>query len=70
MLIGVGVLVGAGISLWASKFVASLLFGLEPRDPLTVLGAIAMLAAVGGFAGWLPAWRASRIDPADVLREA
>jgi ABC-type antimicrobial peptide transport system permease subunit len=66
----IGVLVGAGISLWASKFVASLLFGLEPRDPLTVLGAIATLAAVGGFAGWLPAWRASRIDPADVLREA
>jgi len=68
--IGVGVLVGAGISLWASKFVAPLLYGLEPRDPPTIVGAVATLAAVGAIAGWLPAWRASHIDPADVLRES
>jgi ABC-type antimicrobial peptide transport system permease subunit len=37
-LVGLGVLVGAGISLWASKFVASLLYGLEPRDPATFVG--------------------------------
>jgi putative ABC transport system permease protein len=68
-LIGAGVIVGAGVSLWASKFVASLLYGLEPRDPVTLVGAAVTLAAVGGVAGWLPAWRASRIDPAEVLRE-
>jgi ABC-type antimicrobial peptide transport system permease subunit len=68
-LIGIGVLVGAGVSLWASTFVAALLYGLEPRDPVTLVGAAGMLAAVGAFAGWLPAWRASRIDPAEVLRE-
>jgi putative ABC transport system permease protein len=69
-LITLGVLVGAGISMWASKFVAALLYGLEPRDPVTLVGATLTLAAVGAFAGWLPAWRASRIDPAEVLRES
>jgi putative ABC transport system permease protein len=69
VLIGLGVIVGAGVSLWASKFVATLLYGLEPRDPATLVGAAAILGAVGAFAGSLPAWRASRIDPAEVLRE-
>jgi putative ABC transport system permease protein len=70
LLVGVGVVVGAGLSLWASTFVASLLYGLHPRDPQTLLGAAVMLAAVGALAGWLPAWRASRIEPAQVLRES
>ena len=69
MLVAVGVVAGIGISVWTSTFVASLLFGATPRDPLTMTGAVALLAAVGCFAGWLPAWRASRIDPAQVLRE-
>jgi putative ABC transport system permease protein len=70
LLVAVGVAVGAGVSLWASRFVAALLFGLEPRDPATLAGAAAVLATVGAIAGWLPAHRASRIDPADVLRDA
>ena len=44
------------------------LLGLEPRDPATFVGAAVTLAAVGTVAGWLPAWRASRLDPAEVLR--
>jgi ABC-type antimicrobial peptide transport system permease subunit len=70
LLVGIGVLVGAGVSIWASKFVATLLYGLEPRDPITVVGAAVVLGAVGAAAGWLPAYRASRIDPAAVLRES
>jgi ABC-type antimicrobial peptide transport system permease subunit len=69
MLVGLGALVGAGVSVWAAKFVASLLYGLEPRDPGTLIGAVVLLASVGTLAGWVPAWRASRIDPADVLRQ-
>ncbi|OLD15574.1 MAG: hypothetical protein AUJ01_12000 [Acidobacteria bacterium 13_1_40CM_3_65_5] len=70
MFVSTGVLLGVGVSLWASQFVAPLLYGLEARDLLTLVGASVTLAAVGAFAGWLPAWRASRIDPAEVLRES
>jgi predicted permease len=70
VLIGIGVLIGAGISLWTAKFVAALLYGLEPRDPLTLISAAVILGAVGAAAGWLPAYRASRIDPAEVLRDS
>ena len=69
LLVGIGVLVGTGVSLWASTFVATLLFDLEPRDPATLVGSAALLAAIGAIAGWVPAYRASRIDPAEVLRE-
>ena len=68
LLVGAGILIGAVVSAWASKFVTSLLYGVEPRDPVTFVGAAAILAVVGALAGWLPAWRASRIDPAEVLR--
>lgn len=69
VLVALGVIVGAGLSVWASKFVASLLYGLQPRDPVTLVGAAVTLAAVGAVAGWLPAYRASGIDPAQVLRD-
>ena len=70
LLVAIGVVVGVGLGLWASTFVASLLYGLHPRDPQTLTGAAVILAAVGALAGWLPAWRASRIDPANVLRDS
>jgi ABC-type antimicrobial peptide transport system permease subunit len=70
LLVGIGVVVGASVSIWASKFVATLLFGLQPRDPSTLVGAAIVLGAVGAAAGWLPAYRASRIDPAAVLRQS
>jgi ABC-type antimicrobial peptide transport system permease subunit len=70
LLVGIGVLIGAGVSVWAAKFVETLLYGLEPRDPATLVGSAVVLAAVGAAAGWLPAYRASRIDPAEVLRES
>jgi predicted permease len=71
----VGLLIAAGLafgvtgSLWAARFVGSLLFDLEPRDPMTFASAAAVLAAVGIVAAWLPARRAARLDPATVLRE-
>jgi putative ABC transport system permease protein len=67
--VGAGVLVGAAISLAASTLIGSLLYGIEARDPLTLAGAALTLAVVGGLAAWLPAYRASRVDPAEVLRE-
>jgi predicted permease len=69
VLVAAGIVVGAAASLWAARFVETLLFGLEPRDPATLAGAAAVLAAVAAVAGWLPARRAARVDPAQVLRE-
>jgi ABC-type antimicrobial peptide transport system permease subunit len=70
VLVLIGVALGAGASVWASKFVASLLYGLEPRDPMTLIAASVTLAMVGALAGWLPARRAASIDPAEVLRDS
>jgi ABC-type antimicrobial peptide transport system permease subunit len=67
--IGAGLAVGVAGSLWAARFVEALLFRLEPRDPVTFIGAAAVLVAVGALAAWLPARRAARLDPAAVLRE-
>ena len=69
LLVGAGVIVGAGVSLWASRFVTTLLYGLQPRDPATLVGAALVLSLIGAVAGWIPARRAARIDPARVLRE-
>ena len=71
----VGVLILAGLafglagSWWAARFIAPLLFQMEPRDPMTFSGTAAVLVAVGVLAAWVPARRAARLDPATVLRE-
>jgi predicted permease len=70
LLVSIGIAAGCGVSLWAAQFVSTLLYGLQPRDPATMIGAAAILAAVGALAGWLPAYRASRLDPAMVLRDS
>ena len=67
-LVAVGVVVGIAASLWLSRFVNALVYGLDPHDPLTILTAAAVLIAVAGMAAWLPARRAIRINPADLLR--
>ena len=64
----VGITLGGVLSLGTSTLVASLLFGLEPRDPLTFTVAAASLALVATAAALVPVWRATRIDPASVLR--
>ena len=69
LLVSFGVMLGAGISVWASRFVTTLLYGLQPRDPATLVLAALVLSLIGAMAGWIPARRAARIDPAQVLRE-
>jgi predicted permease len=67
-LAGVGVAIGAAGALWASKWVKPLLFNVSPKDPL-VFGLVATtLIAVAIAASWIPALRASRVDPNVALR--
>jgi predicted permease len=68
--VAVGLVGGAALSFWASRYVETLLYGLDARDPLTLLAAAAFLLVVSGLAAWIPARRAARIDPARVLRDA
>ena len=68
-LVGLGVVIGGAGSYWATSLVSSLVWGIQPRDLSTLAAAIAVLATVGAIAGWLPARRASRLDPGAVLRE-
>ena len=58
------------LSYWAARYVGTLLYGLDARDPLTFVGAALFLCVVSLFAAWLPARRAAGIDPARVLRDA
>ena len=64
----VGVVVGIGIALLLARFVAPLLFGVSPRDPLVLGGVGLVLLAVAAVASGIPAWRATRVDPNTALR--
>jgi putative ABC transport system permease protein len=68
-LVGAGILIGVVISAWASRYIASLLFGLAAYDGATYAATVIALAVAAALAAWPPARRASRIDPAEVLRE-
>jgi predicted permease len=63
-----GILAGGALSLPASRYIAGTLFGVEPRDPATFAGAVAVLLMVAGLAAYLPARRASRLEPVAALR--
>jgi putative ABC transport system permease protein len=69
LLIGAGITVGLALAAWASRFVTSLLYGLEPGDPMTLAVSAVTLAVIGAVAGWIPAHRASRLDPTEVLSD-
>jgi len=67
-LLGVGVGAGLVLAMAAAKGANSLLYGLEGNDPLTLFGAAGFLAAVALVASYIPAYRASRVDPMNALR--
>jgi predicted permease len=68
MLILAGTAIGVLLSLWAAGFVGAMLFGVDARDPMTLIAAAAILVSVGLLAGWLPARKASGLDPTTTLR--
>ncbi len=66
--IGVGLAIGALAAVAVTRLLASLLFGVSPLDPLTYAASVAGLGAIALLATWLPARRATRVDPALALR--
>jgi putative ABC transport system permease protein len=65
----VGLLTGSVTALISARFLAALLFGLEPTDVMTLATAVAVLGATATLAGYLPARRAARVNPAAVLHQ-
>jgi len=69
LLLAIGLSVGTGLAAWAGEAAAKLVYGLKPRDPVTLGGAVALLAMVALLASYGPARRASRLQPMDALRD-
>jgi putative ABC transport system permease protein len=64
-----GVVIGVAIALFATRLASGLLYGVSPRDPVT-LGTVALaMLAVSALANYLPARRAARVDPLTALRQ-
>jgi putative ABC transport system permease protein len=69
MLTSIGIVIGLGGAFAMNRVIASLLFGVQPTDPATMAAVVATITLVAAIACWLPAWRASRVDPNIVLRD-
>jgi putative ABC transport system permease protein len=65
----IGITIGLAGALAVNRLIASLLFGVQPTDTVTIAFVIATITGVAMIASWLPAWRASRLDPNVVLRD-
>ena len=67
-LLGLGIAVGLGVTLAVTRVLASQLWGVSPRDPVTLAAVIAVVVVAGLAACYFPAHRATRIDPLIALR--
>jgi ABC-type antimicrobial peptide transport system permease subunit len=68
VLTGVGVAIAIPVALGVTRLVRSELYGIVPNDPLSILAAAAVLGSVALVAGYIPAERATRVDPLTALR--
>jgi predicted permease len=66
--VAVGLILGLGVALLASRTLATLLYGVEPNDPRTLVSVVSLLAGVAALACYVPARRASAVDPVESLR--
>jgi len=67
--IGTGLVLGLGMALVAGRFLERLLYGVKPSDPLTFAIVFALMLGIGAAATFLPARRATGIDPMQTLRQ-
>ena len=63
-----GVVIGLPVALALVRVIGTFLYGIEPHDPLTMIGAAVLMIAIAALAAWIPARRAARIDPMEALR--
>ena len=68
LLVAMGIAMGIFVALGASRLISTLLYGLRPTDPLTIAAATLLMIAAAGLAGYVPARRASYVDPMVALR--
>jgi putative ABC transport system permease protein len=68
VIVGVGIVVGLGVSLAATRVIGGLLVGVSPTDPVTFVSVVGILTLVAIVACWLPAHRATRVNPLVALR--
>ncbi len=67
-LTAIGIVLGVAAVIAAGGAMRGVLFEIRPQDPITIVAVTILLGSVAMLAGWLPAWRASRIDPVEALR--
>jgi ABC-type antimicrobial peptide transport system permease subunit len=67
-LVVLGLVIGVPAALFAARFISAQLFGLQPADPTALISAAVVLTIVALLAGYVPARRASRVNPLNALR--
>ncbi len=67
-LVAFGLFLGTVVALWATRLLESFLYGVSPSDPATYIGLCFFVVGLGGLACWIPARRATRINPTTALR--
>jgi ABC-type antimicrobial peptide transport system permease subunit len=68
LLLGIGMIIGIAGALAITRSLASFLYGIRPTDPLTFAGVVVILASVAFLASYIPARRATKVDPMIALR--
>jgi len=66
--IAIGLAAGLVLALIAGRFLSGVLYGVSPSDPAALAGAVTVLALIALFAAWMPAFRATQVDPVVALR--
>ena len=68
VLIATGIVIGVPLALAGNRLISRMLYGLSPADPASLLAAIVLLIAIAALAGYLPARKASLVEPTEALR--